>query len=421
MNRFDSVLHQHHVPLHRSRPTILQVNVGKLCNLTCTHCHVNAGPKRKEIMTAETVNRILAWLRDRGAPAGVDTLDLTGGAPEMIPDFRRFIAEARAILPEGRIIDRCNLTILLEPGFEGTAEFLREQRVEIVASMPCYSPKNVNEQRGNGVFDASITALQLLNSSRLRTRSGRPAAHLVYNPVGAFLPGDQAELEADYKRELKEHFGIDFHSLFTITNMPVSRYASWLRHNGQYESYLELLVDSFNPASVEGLMCRNTINVGWRGEVFDCDFNQQLKMQLRGGPANEAAPPVESRLPKAWPRCRFLPAPTASAAPPALARHAAARSSRSPPDCPPDFPSQTLPTSCPRTSPLLLVAAAAFALPGARPGEDRHPIRLHPQLRELGRRHRALPKRVRRARAARHEGLLRHDGRAREGAGQPAG
>ncbi len=285
MNRFDSVLQQHRVPLQRARPAILQVNVGKLCNLTCTHCHVNAGPKRKEIMTAETVNRILAWLRDRGAPAGIQTLDLTGGAPEMIPDFRRFIAEARAILPEGRIIDRCNLTILLEPGYEGTAEFLREQRVEIVASMPCYSPKNVNEQRGNGVFDASIAALQMLNRLGYGRQTDLPL-HLVYNPVGAFLPGDQAELEADYKKELKAHFGIDFHSLFTITNMPVSRYASWLRHNGQYESYLELLVESFNPASVEGLMCRNTINVGWRGEVFDCDFNQQLKLQLRGGPAN---------------------------------------------------------------------------------------------------------------------------------------
>ncbi|MBS0657276.1 MAG: arsenosugar biosynthesis radical SAM protein ArsS [Verrucomicrobia bacterium] len=281
MNRFDSALHDRQIALRRAAPAILQINVGKLCNLTCTHCHVNAGPKRKEIMTRETVDRILDWLRTRGVPAGVHTLDLTGGAPEMIPDFRHFIASGRALLPQGRIIDRCNLTILLEPGYEGMAEFLREQRVEIVASMPCYSPKNVNEQRGDGVFDASIAALQLLNRLGYGTPGGLPL-HLVYNPVGAFLPGDQAELEADYKRELRAHFGIEFHSLFTITNMPVARFASWLRHQGEYERYLQTLIEAFNPSSVDALMCRDTINVGWRGEVYDCDFNQQLKMQLRG-------------------------------------------------------------------------------------------------------------------------------------------
>ncbi len=280
MNRFDSHLADRQIPLRRSAPAILQVNVGKLCNLTCSHCHVNAGPKRKEIMTRETVDRILEWLRVHGTASGVTTLDLTGGAPEMIPDFRHLVAEARRILPTGRIIDRCNLTILLEPGFEGTAEFLRDQRAEIVASMPCYSPKNVNEQRGDGVFDGSIKALQLLNSIGYGTPGGLPL-HLVYNPVGAFLPGDQAELEADYKRELKVHFGIEFHSLFTITNMPVSRFASWLRHQGEYARYMETLVEAFNPSSIDALMCRDTINIDWLGGVYDCDFNQQLKMQLR--------------------------------------------------------------------------------------------------------------------------------------------
>ncbi len=280
MHRFDQLLHDHDLDLRRTRPGILQINVGKLCNLTCSHCHVNAGPKRKEIMTSATVDRILTWLREEGVPAGIHTLDLTGGAPEMIPDFRRFITEARRIFPEGRIIDRCNLTILLEPGYEGTAEFLREQRVDVIASMPCYSAENVNAQRGDGVFDGSIKALQLLNSLGYGIRP-ELVLHLVYNPVGAFLPGDQAGLEADYKRELRDHFGIEFHSLFTITNMPVSRFASWLRHQGEYKQYMELLVEAFNPSAVNGLMCRDTINVGWRGEVYDCDFNQQLKMNLR--------------------------------------------------------------------------------------------------------------------------------------------
>lgn len=272
MNRFASALTAHALPLRRGRAEILQINVGKLCNLTCVHCHVNAGPKRREIMTRETVDRILAWLADTDIP----TVDLTGGAPEMIPDFRRLVTGVRAL--GRRVLDRCNLTILLEPGHEDLADFLAAQDVEIVASMPCYSPENVNAQRGDGVFDASIAALQRLNALGYGTT--RPL-DLVYNPNGAFLPGPQAELEADYKRELRAHFGIEFHRLFAITNLPVSRFASWLRHNGKYDEYLALLIDAFNPATVDGLMCRHTINVGWRGEVFDCDFNQMLGLQWR--------------------------------------------------------------------------------------------------------------------------------------------
>ena len=182
------------------------------------------------------------------------------------------------------VIDRCNLTILLEPGHEDLAEFLSRHEVEIIASLPCYSARNVNEQRGDGVFDASIRALQLLN--RLGYGSdGRLPLHLVYNPNGTFLPGPQAELEADYKAELQQHFGIVFNRLYTITNMPIARFEGHLRHHGQYDAYMDLLLRSFNPANVNGLMCRNTLNIGWRGEVYDCDFNQMLDLQWRdGGP-----------------------------------------------------------------------------------------------------------------------------------------
>lgn len=276
MNRFAEKLHAHSLPLRRSKAAILQINVGKLCNLTCTHCHVNAGPKRKEIMTRETVDHIVDWL----AQTDIPTVDLTGGAPEMIPDFQYFVERVRAL--DRRVIDRCNLTILLEPGYDGTAEFLADHEVEIIASMPCYTPDNVNEQRGDGVFDASISALQKLNSLGYGADPRLPL-HLVYNPNGDSLPGPQTELEADYKRELRAHFAIEFNSLYAITNLPVSRFASWLKNNGKYESYLEVLVDAFNPATVDGLMCRDTINVDWQGGIYDCDFNQMLGMQLRNG------------------------------------------------------------------------------------------------------------------------------------------
>ncbi len=278
LNRFDTTLAGHNAPLRRTRTRVLQVNVGKLCNLTCAHCHVNAGPKRKEIMTRETADRILGWLEHTDIPV----VDLTGGAPEMIPDFRYFVERLTSMTPRRHVMDRCNLTILLEPAFDGMAEFLAERRVEIVASMPCYSVANVDAQRGDGVFDASIKALQLLN----RLGYGRDEAlplNLVYNPQGISLPGPQAELEEDYKRELRAHFGIVFNRLYTITNVPVSRFASYLRHSNQLGQYMDLLVESFNPAAVEGLMCRDTINVSWTGEVFDCDFNQMLKMQWRDG------------------------------------------------------------------------------------------------------------------------------------------
>ena len=275
---FSRTLADHKLSCHRGRTDILQLNLGKVCNLTCAHCHVNAGPKRREIITRETIDRIIGWL----AGTEIQTVDLTGGAPEMMPDFRYLVEQLRKMPHVETIIDRCNLTILLESGYEWLADFLLVHRVKIVASMPCYELKNVDAQRGNGVFNSSVHALQLLN----RLGYGRTAdlpLDLVYNPNGDFLPPDQTELEADYKRELKKHFDIDFHRLYAITNMPIGRFASWLKHSGKLDAYMQLLVQAFNPASVAGLMCRNTLSVGWRGEVYDCDFNQQLEMGWKNG------------------------------------------------------------------------------------------------------------------------------------------
>ncbi len=282
MNRFAERLAADGLSLRHTRTEVLQVNVGKLCNLTCVHCHVNAGPKRKEIMTRETIDRIIEWL----AKTDIPTVDLTGGAPEMIPDFRYVIEQVKSLKPRRHVIDRCNLTILLKRGYEDLAGFLASNKVEIIASMPCYSPKNVNAQRGEGVFEGSIAALQLLNSLGYAIDPDLPL-HLIYNPVGAFLPPSQADLENDYKRELKKHFGIVFNKLYTLTNLPIGRFGSYLRLNNKLDEYMELLIQMFNPETVDGLMCRNTISVGWRGEVYDCDFNQQLGMQWSDNGGNK--------------------------------------------------------------------------------------------------------------------------------------
>lgn len=274
-NEFDLALRTGGRPLFRRSAEVLQINVGKLCNLTCVHCHVNAGPKRKEIMTGETVDHILEWFEKTEIP----TLDLTGGTPEMIPDFRRLVKAVRAFDQPRRVMDRLNATILSEPGYEWVPEFLAEQEVEIIASMPCYAPGNVNEQRGDGVFDRSIAAFQKLNELGYG-RDPRLVLNFVYNPNGAFLPPDQSGLEADYKRELKEHFGIDFNALYCIANMPISRFASYLKRTGELQSYMDLLRRSFNPATIESLMCRDTINVSWEGDVYDCDFNQMMNLPL---------------------------------------------------------------------------------------------------------------------------------------------
>ena len=272
MNRFEKTLAAHDIRLTRRAVEVLQLNIGKKCNQTCAHCHVNAGPARRELMTRSTMKRILEWL----APTAIPVVDITGGAPELNPDFR-FLVES--IGAQGRrVMDRCNLTILFEPNQADLAEFLADHRVEIVASMPCYSAENVDAQRGDGVFDLSIRGLQKLNALGYGTDPNLPL-NLVYNPGGASLPPAQAALEADYKRELKAHFGIEFNNLFALANLPIARFAAQLRRDNELADYMDLLNQNFNPQTVGNLMCRNTLNVGWRGEVYDCDFNGMLNLQ----------------------------------------------------------------------------------------------------------------------------------------------
>jgi radical SAM/Cys-rich protein len=280
---FTAVLRAHGLgELHRGRVTTLQVNVGRLCNLACHHCHVEAGPKRTEVLTAAVGERLLELL---AASPEVEVLDLTGGAPEMNDSFRHLVTGARQL--GRRVIDRCNLTVLLEPGKEDLAEFLAAERVAVVASLPCYTTDNVDRQRGRGVFEGSIEALRRLNALGYGQANSALRLDLVYNPLGPSLPPDQAQLERDYKRELSEHFGIDFHHLLTITNMPIRRFADQLARLGRRESYQALLVNHFNPATVTGLMCRSQVSVDWSGSLYDCDFNLMLGLPL---PADNTGP-----------------------------------------------------------------------------------------------------------------------------------
>ena len=260
--------------IDRGRLDTLQVNLGYKCNQTCVHCHVNAGPHRTEMMDAAT----LALIPEVLAARSLGTLDLTGGAPELHEGFCDLVRAARA---QGvRVIDRCNLTILFEPGQEGLAQFLAEQRVEIVASMPCYSAANVDKQRGDGVFDLSIAALQQLNALGYGQPGSGLVLNLVYNPQGASLPPEQQALQADYKRELLAHFGIVFNALFALTNMPIQRFGSTLVSKGSFDAYMDLLKNSYQPQNLPGVMCRSTVSVDWQGWLSDCDFNQQLGLPL---------------------------------------------------------------------------------------------------------------------------------------------
>ncbi|TAM09030.1 MAG: radical SAM/Cys-rich domain protein [Nevskiaceae bacterium] len=276
---FDATLRAHGLHLPRTRLEILQVNVGKRCDLACTHCHVEAGPKRTEMMQAATVERILELLAD--APT-VHTLDLTGGAPELNPHFRTLVRGARAL--GKRVIDRCNLTVLFTPGQADTAQFLADEGVNVVASLPCYTAENVEHQRGQHVFEPSIRALQLLNTLDYSQPGSALELDLVYNPVGPFLPPPQAKLEADYRRELGTRFGITFNRLFTITNMPIKRYLHALERDGRLAAYRQTLLDAFNPQAALGVMCRNLLSVSWDGQLHDCDFNQALEIPLGGTP-----------------------------------------------------------------------------------------------------------------------------------------
>lgn len=260
--------------IHRAVLDTLQVNLGYKCNQTCVHCHVNAGPNRKEMMSDDTVELVVEVLKARR----IKTLDLTGGAPEMHPRFRDLVAAATEAGVQ--VMDRCNLTILTEPGYETMAEFLAHHRVEVVASMPCYSPANVDQQRGNGVFDKSIQALQMLNALGYGQPDSGLLLNLVYNPLGPSLPPNQQQLEADYQRELQAHFGIVFNRLFTLANMPIQRFGSTLISKGQFSDYMQLLKDSYNPGTLDGVMCRHLVSVDWQGYLYDCDFNQMLSLPL---------------------------------------------------------------------------------------------------------------------------------------------
>jgi len=261
--------------LYRKSLEVLQVNLGYLCNLSCTHCHVNAGPNRKELMDKATIDTLLELI-DR---KNISTLDLTGGAPELNPHFRYFVEQARK--RNVHVMDRCNLTVLLEPGQESLAQFLADQQVEVVASLPCYTEDNVDSQRGKGTFDGSIKALNILN--QLGYGSGDPLLKLslVYNPSGAFLPPSQDTLKADYKTHLQAHFGITFDDLYTITNMPISRFGAVLLAKGEFDTYMNLLKQSYSTANLDAVMCTTTISVDWQGYVYDCDFNQMLDLPLK--------------------------------------------------------------------------------------------------------------------------------------------
>ncbi|MCW5961865.1 MAG: arsenosugar biosynthesis radical SAM protein ArsS [Pyrinomonadaceae bacterium] len=270
---FEEKLGGNNLFLRSTEVEILQVNVGKLCNQTCKHCHVDASPTRTEIMQRETIDDCLKVLQKFKIP----TLDITGGAPELIPDFRYFVIEARKT--GARVIVRHNLTVMFEDGFEDLPEFYAENRVELVCSLPYFQSQQTDAQRGTGVFDKSVDALKELNAAGYGTDEDL-VLNLVYNPVGAFLPPEQTAIEADFKRELKQRFDVVFNNLYTITNMPIARFLDWLRRSGNEVSYMQKLVNAFNPGTVDGLMCRNTLSVDWRGNLFDCDFNQMLEMSI---------------------------------------------------------------------------------------------------------------------------------------------
>lgn len=275
--RFDDVLRTHDLPLlATTRVEVLQVNLGKLCNQTCAHCHVDAGPDRREAMTRETAVQVIELLRRHEIP----TLDITGGAPELSPEFRFLVDEAAKL--GRRIIDRCNLTVLMLPGQADLLGFLADRMVEVTASLPSFRQAGTDAQRGDGVFRKSVAALKRLNDAGYGKGAGL-ILDLVHNPVGAFLPGTQASLERDYRRELSTRYGIVFDHLHAITNMPISRFLEFLESSGNTERYVDLLVSAFNPAAAGGVMCRTYLSVGWDGTLYDCDFNQMLELPVDHG------------------------------------------------------------------------------------------------------------------------------------------
>lgn len=274
-NKFIKVLSEHSLDLNRNEIKTLQLNLGMLCNLACLHCHVEAGPKRTELMQLPTIERILKLL---DADSTIETVDLTGGAPEMNPHFRFLVDQLTK--KELNVIVRSNLTVLFEEGFLDLAEFFAAHKVIVIASLPCYTSENVDAQRGRGVFESSIEALKLLNQLGYGKESSELKLHLVYNPLGASLPPDQSRLREDYKQSLYDQFGIVFNDLYTITNMPIKRFLRQLEKEAKLDQYMQLLVQNFNPQAALGVMCRDLISVSFDGKLHDCDFNQMLNMPL---------------------------------------------------------------------------------------------------------------------------------------------
>ncbi|RMF25929.1 MAG: radical SAM/Cys-rich domain protein [Bacteroidetes bacterium] len=266
-----------HAPLRPAELEIFQINIGKLCNQTCNHCHVDAGPdKKRENMDRPTLERCLEII---AAVPSIHTVDITGGAPEMNPHFRWFVEEVSRL--GKKVIDRCNLTIIVSnPRYHDLPEFFARHRVEVVSSLPYFNKSRTDRQRGDGVFEDSIKALQMLNAVGYGREGSGLELHLVYNPHGAFLPANQHTLEAEFKRQLRKNYGVEFNRLFAITNLPVSRFLEYLLANGEYHAYMEKLVNAFNPATIEGLMCRNSLSVSWDGYLYDCDFNQMLDLKV---------------------------------------------------------------------------------------------------------------------------------------------
>lgn len=276
---FSRLMHRHGLAaIRRGRVTTVQANLGKLCNMACQHCHVEAGPTRTEVMRPETVDRLLDLL---AGDREVEVLDLTGGAPELNPRFRHLVSRARRL--DLRVIDRCNLTVLFEPGMDDVASFLADEGVEIVASLPCYDAVNVERQRGKGAYAKSVEALKRLNDLGYGEEGSALKLDLVYNPVDATLPPSAVELERRYKEELSRLFDIRFDRLLTITNMPIKRFAHHLERTGQTAAYQRLLEENFNPLATDRVMCRSMVSVGWDGLLYDCDFNQMLELATSGG------------------------------------------------------------------------------------------------------------------------------------------
>ena len=267
--------------INRHALEILQVNLGYLCNLSCTHCHVNAGPKRTELMAKATVDLVLDFIKKEN----IHTLDLTGGAPEMNPHFTYLVTQARAM--DVTVIDRCNLVILEEPGFEEMAGFLAANKVVVTASLPCYLEDNVDKQRGKGTFNASLSALKKLNSLGFGQADSPLQLNLVFNPQGINLPPEQKALEKAYKEHLQANYGIVFNKLFALTNLPIQRFGSILISKGFFNDYMQLLKDNYRQENLSGVMCRNTLSVDWQGFVYDCDFNQMLQLPLGANPASK--------------------------------------------------------------------------------------------------------------------------------------